>query len=313
MSSPKKGNAKQNRARARRVARKEKRATQAKVTVKRQQSTRASRDECRNCGKYGHKAADCWYKQPPKPQGKGKGSGKSKSKATEISESECSKQGEETGTPNTSESQSSLSQVDTIGCADEGLWIFSLEDSKKRQHTVNWEGQSDCKTEEQWTLEYLDRLWLHVQMKGCQQRRRRRRFRQYFHLHLRQTVMCPKCEDEECTQKHSGSEPSGQKSAELLDARHARLPVLGSHTHTRECKSNQDAWDERPSRISGGGETWNCWRSRYTTAGPEWKFGGSRAEEDQRHLINWNQSTMNPSRRRHEWQETFFTSVVRTV
>ena len=36
--------------------------------------------ECRNCGKYGHKAADCWYKQPPKPQGEGKGSGKSKSK-----------------------------------------------------------------------------------------------------------------------------------------------------------------------------------------------------------------------------------------
>ena len=31
---------------------------------------------------------------------------------------------------------------------DEGLWIFSLEDSKKRQHTVNWEDQSDCKTEE---------------------------------------------------------------------------------------------------------------------------------------------------------------------
>ena len=29
--------------------------------------------ERRNCGKYGHKAADCWYKQPPKPQGKGKG------------------------------------------------------------------------------------------------------------------------------------------------------------------------------------------------------------------------------------------------
>ena len=39
--------------------------------------------ECRNCGKYGHKAADCWYKQPPKPQGKGKGTGKSKSKVTE--------------------------------------------------------------------------------------------------------------------------------------------------------------------------------------------------------------------------------------
>ena len=104
--------------------------------------------ECRNCGKYGHKAADCWYKQPPKPQGKGKGTGKSKSKVTEISESDSSKQVEETWTPNTSAPPSSLSQVNTIGCADEGLWIFSLEDSKKRQHTVNWEDQSDCKTEE---------------------------------------------------------------------------------------------------------------------------------------------------------------------
>ena len=36
-------------------------------------------------------------------------------------------------------------------------------------------------------------------------------------------------------------------------------------------------------------------------------------EEDQRHLINWNQSTTKTCRRRHEWQETFFTSVVRTV
>ena len=37
--------------------------------------------------------------------------------------------------------------MNTIGCAEEGLWIFSLEDSKKRQHMVNWEDQSDCKTE----------------------------------------------------------------------------------------------------------------------------------------------------------------------
>ena len=104
--------------------------------------------ECRNCGKYGHKAADCWYKQPPKPQGKGKGSGKSKSKVTEISESESSKQVEETWTPNTSTPQPSLSQVNTIGCADEGLWIFLMEDSKKRRFTVNWEDQSWNKTEE---------------------------------------------------------------------------------------------------------------------------------------------------------------------
>ena len=93
--------------------------------------------ECRNCGKYGHKTADCSYKQPPKPQGKSKGTGKSKSKVTEISESDSSKQVEETWTSNTSTPQPNLSQVNTIGCADEGLWIFSLEDSKKRRYTVN--------------------------------------------------------------------------------------------------------------------------------------------------------------------------------
>ena len=43
--------------------------------------------------------------------------------------------------------QPSLPQVNTIGCADEGLWIFSL-DSKKRRYTVNWEDQSGWKTEE---------------------------------------------------------------------------------------------------------------------------------------------------------------------
>ena len=99
-------------------------------------------------GKYGHKAADCWYKQPTKPRGKGKGTGKSKSKVTEISESDSSEQVDETWTSNTSTPQPSLSQVNTIGCADEGLWIFSLEDSKKRRYTVNWEDQSDWKTEE---------------------------------------------------------------------------------------------------------------------------------------------------------------------
>ena len=61
--------------------------------------------ECRNCGKYGHKAADCWSKHPPKPHGRGKGSGKSKSKVTEISESDSSRQVEEPWTPNTSTPQ----------------------------------------------------------------------------------------------------------------------------------------------------------------------------------------------------------------
>ena len=104
--------------------------------------------ECRNCGKYGHTAADCWYKQTTKPQGKSKGTGKSKSKVTKISESDSSKQVEETWTPNTSAQQPNLSQVNAIGCADEGLWIFSPEDSKKRRYTVNWEDQSSNQTED---------------------------------------------------------------------------------------------------------------------------------------------------------------------
>ena len=89
--------------------------------------------ECRNCGKYGRKASDCWYRQTNKSQGKGKGTGKSKSKVTEISVSDSSKQDDDwCPSPNTSAQQPNLSQVNTIGCADEGLWIFSLEDSKKR-------------------------------------------------------------------------------------------------------------------------------------------------------------------------------------
>ena len=98
---------------------------------------------------YRHKAADCWYKQPrPNLQAKARAQGKSKSKVTEVSESDSSKQVEETWTPNTSVPHSSLSQVNTIGCPDKELSIFSLEDSKTRQHTVNWEDQFDCETEE---------------------------------------------------------------------------------------------------------------------------------------------------------------------
>ena len=60
----------------------------------------------------------------------------------------------------------------------------------------------------------------------------KRRFQRYLHLPLRHnmTVMYPKCENKECTRRNSGPELSGQKSAQLLDAQHARLPVQGSHT-----------------------------------------------------------------------------------
>ena len=110
-SLPGKGKAKKNPARARRVARKEKKATKAKVTEKRQQNTHDSMVNVEICGKYGHTASDCWYKQTNKSQGKGKGTGKSKSKVTEISENDSSKQVDETWTANTSAQQPNLSQV----------------------------------------------------------------------------------------------------------------------------------------------------------------------------------------------------------
>ena len=109
---------------------------------------------CRNCGKYGHKASDCWYKQANKSQGKGKGTGNSKSKVTEISESDNSKNVDDWNpSSNTSAQQPNLSQVNTIGCADEGLWIIFAEDSNKRRYTVNWEDQFCANLTEKWKTE----------------------------------------------------------------------------------------------------------------------------------------------------------------
>ena len=150
MQSSEKGKVKRNPARARRVVRKDKKSTQAKVTEKRQQNTHDSMENVET-GKYGHKASDCWYKQTNKSQGKGKGTGKSKSKVTEISESDNSKQIDDWNpSSNTSAQQPNLSQVNTIGCADEGLWIFSLEDSKKSRYSVNW---NETNLTEKWKTE----------------------------------------------------------------------------------------------------------------------------------------------------------------
>ena len=154
MQFPGKGKAKKNPARARKKGGKKGKESHSGKGYG-ETTTEHSRfeGECRNCGKYGHKASDCWYKQTNKFQGKGKGTGKSKPKVTEISESDSSKQVDETWTSNTSAPQPNLSQVNTIGCADEGLWIFSLEDSKKRRYTVNWEDQSCSTPTEKWKTE----------------------------------------------------------------------------------------------------------------------------------------------------------------
>ena len=95
------------------------------------------------------------------------------------------------------------------------------------------------------------------------------RFQQYLHLrlHLIMTVKNPRCVDKECTQKHSGSELSGLTSAELLDASHGVLLVWGSHTlaNAKRLKMLGRRVDEE--------------QQRRTTTGPEFKFGGSRAEK----------------------------------
>ena len=73
---------------------------------------------------------------------------------TEISDSESNKQVDNwCPSPNTTAQQRNLYQVNTIGCSDDGLWIFSLEDSKKRRYTVNWEDQSRSTPTEKWKSE----------------------------------------------------------------------------------------------------------------------------------------------------------------
>ena len=122
--------------------------------------------ECRNFGKHGHKAADCWYKQQHIPQGKGKGTGMSKSNIAKFSERDTSKQAEETWSPNTSWQPLNLSQVNAIGDigrADDGLWIFSVEDSQKRRYSVNWkvathDRESDLRTRRRTRID--DRFWM---------------------------------------------------------------------------------------------------------------------------------------------------------
>ena len=105
-------------------------------------------------------------------------------------------------------------------------------------------------------------------------------------------------------------------------------------SHTRECKTYQDAWDEsrrtasaeeakrgivgdpdtRPLDPSSSSTDPNPKRPKTTSVTDNGGTGWMRitSEEDQRHLINWNQLTMRTCRRKHEWQETFFTSVART-
>ena len=176
-----------------------------------------------------------------------------------------------------------------------------------------------------WTLEHLDHLCLHVETKEHQQQKQRQQ-QQQLHQTLRYnlTVMNP---------KHSGSELSCLKSAELLDARHARIPVWGSHTlvnaePSKKCGRRADELQRRrnaellpiqlhdhwtrvrvrriQSRRGRNRLPWQTQKTRQT----RWMWTIFKGHPQP--LIRWNLMLMKMCRRKHEWQETFFTSVART-
>ena len=105
-------------------------------------------------------------------------------------------------------------------------------------------------------------------------------FQQYFHLHhLRHhtTVKNPGCVDKVCTRKHSGSELSGPKSAELRNAL-CETPSL-EKSHTRECKTFRDAWEESRRTATAEEVGRGVAMDSDTTSGPEFEFNGSRSEK----------------------------------
>ena len=109
-------------------------------------------------------------------------------------------------------------------------------------------------------------------------------------------------------------------------------------SHTRECKSYQDAWDEsrrtasaeeakrgvvadpdtRPLDLSGSSMDPEPKRTKLTPVTDNENLADRMDEDNFRggpatsHQLE-NQSTMKTCRRRHEWQETFFTSGTRTM
>ena len=152
MQSPGKGKAKKNPARAR-MARKEKKATQAKVTEKQQQNTQDSMVNVETVESMDTKDPIVGTSRRTNLKVKSRARD-SRNPRWQKPVSDSSKQVDDWNeSSNTSAQQPNSSQVNTIGCADEELWIFSLQDNKKRRYSVNWEDQSRSILTEKWKTE----------------------------------------------------------------------------------------------------------------------------------------------------------------
>ena len=103
-----------------------------------------------------------------------------------------------------------------------------------------WWGRSDFLVWK-WTLEYLD-LWLHVQTKGCRQQRQGVEIPTALPLALPPEEHVPEMRGQGVHAKAFRIRAFCSEIGRFLGCLACETPRPGK-SHTRECKSYQDAWD----------------------------------------------------------------------
>ena len=153
---------------------------------------------------------------------------------------------------------------------------------------------------------------------------------QYLHMHLRQKITGPKCEHKECTLRIRAFWSEIGRTPGCL-ACETPGPVK-SHTH--ECRSYQGAWNESRRKASAeeakrgivadpdarpldpiGSSTDPEPKRTKTTPATDNENQTDQVDEDNFRATSHQLEAVddgNVSKKAHEWQETFSTSVVRT-
>ena len=106
-----------------------------------------------------------------------------------------------------------------------------------------------------WTLEYLDHLWLHVQMKRCRQRRHRE------NSHSTSTCTFARRSRARNVSTRSARESTQDQSILVRNRQNSWMLCMrdsrsGEVTHSRMQIVSRYLGREPPNSISGGGETW---------------------------------------------------------